>query len=90
MQLMLAQKCAECRPDAFQMQVPTATGGIARCWAVALLGITWWISPGPKGLMLQNIFGKAVATSTESGVLSRLFGRDGPRRKVGRVALPTF
>ena len=23
MQLMLAQKCAECRPDAFQMQVPT-------------------------------------------------------------------
>lgn len=24
MQLMLAQKCAECRPDAFQMQVPTA------------------------------------------------------------------
>ena len=26
MQLMLAQKCAECRPDAFQMQVPTASG----------------------------------------------------------------
>ena len=25
MQLMLAQKCAECRPDAFQMQVPTLT-----------------------------------------------------------------
>ena len=25
MQLMLAQKCAECRPDAFQMQVPTIT-----------------------------------------------------------------
>ena len=24
MQLMLAQKCAECRPDAFQMQVPTS------------------------------------------------------------------
>ena len=25
MQLMLAQKCAECRPDAFQMQVPTSS-----------------------------------------------------------------
>ena len=25
MQLMLAQKCAECRPDAFQMQVPTGS-----------------------------------------------------------------
>ena len=23
MQVMVAQKCAECRPDAFQMQVPT-------------------------------------------------------------------
>ena len=25
--LMLAQKCAECRPDAFQMQVPTPNAG---------------------------------------------------------------
>ena len=29
MQLMLAQKCAECRPDAFQMQVPTGSGRFA-------------------------------------------------------------
>ncbi len=33
----------------------------------------------------------AVATPTESGVLSRLsFRRDGPRRKVGRTAYSVF
>ena len=40
MQLMLAQKCAECRPDAFQMQVPTvmALGKCHQLATVACIG----------------------------------------------------
>ena len=61
------------------------------------------IAPKAKAPMLENIFGKAVATPTESGVLSRPdflgvstfgraygFGRDGFVRKAGRTAEPVF
>ena len=61
------------------------------------------IAPKAKAPMLENIFGKAVATPTESGVLSRpdflgvstfgrahSFGRDGFVRKASRTALPVF
>ena len=49
MQLMLAQKCAECRPDAFQMQAPTRTSAPA-CpdpTAYANPGPTAYANPGP-------------------------------------------
>ena len=57
----------------------------------------------PKGPVLENTFGRAVATPTASGVLSCPdflgvsvfgrtygFGRDGLVRKAGRTALPVF
>ena len=61
MQLMLAQKCAECRPDAFQMQVPTPTlQNAAGGWFWAVLAVfcgdfdravSWFAAPGLVGLL---------------------------------------
>ena len=72
----------------------------ARCNAGQRRGT---IAPKAKAPVLENTFGKAVASPTESGVLSRPdflgvstfgriygFGRDGFVRKAGRTALPVF
>jgi hypothetical protein len=74
---------------------------INRCCISAQGGAT--VTSKAKASVLENTFGSAVSTPTESGVLSRPdflgvsvrgctcdFGRDGLVRKAGRTAEPVF
>ena len=69
MQLMLAQKCAECRPDAFQMQVPTVMCRIPDDCIDESAAWTWSVNCTGKACISRYLT-DAIHTATPS---SRFF-----------------
>ena len=92
MQLMLAQKCAECRPDAFQMQVPTIRGRLRKrkksyakpgCGVGDAVRWSWWVS-GWGRLRIRNLkHAKPLASLSKTVVYEKACENADPARRGG-------